>query len=677
MRPSKSSREGTRSVTSVAQRTVLALIGLFVSCLHALDAARASEPRTRVFEYLHVEANSGGSSGGHAAICFDDSCFHFQQTQGTFLRIKQDSASGLDHSYRALENRTVHAYRVEVSEQTFDVLADAFERYHLVQTRQFQVLEALREEKDFLSGLLRTRRAAAERPPTTAPPLRVPGSAYFHPDAPSPAAAPMKAKVRAEALALERLARQLQGQYGQDCLDRRAEVLLREIAALSPLGSVVPPAPPAQDRFDVRWTGFSARHRELLGGLLAVEVLRKRMPLRNERVRTSPRSAFQLNPHDIQILRSHQADLNERLVRLFSSRRPDWGYPMLVGLARLEALETSIESRRLALLDVFREDAEVVPADVVARHRFALTELARERLEDFTAAREKFFGQPTTTEMSWSWLETAGNLMMEFESALAGPTAMRVHHDEPIPAKSAQRSDWLHPSPALEDLEQALAIVDRSERSYREALRDLYQYDLVRRNCVTEIFSTIEKALGRPRAEPLPGSRAQLRGRVRTGGTLNFIPFISARAVAREYGAEVVERPSYRRLALADWSARESPAQVWLRESNVFTSRLYVRNAEDPFFLFFTEESRALRPLLGAANLIAAGGATALGLSVLVVDHGEALRAALGGILFSAPELVAVNLRKGSFPFAPHSWLQCLDTPDRCQRESAAREARD
>ena len=48
-------------------------------------SVQAAEPRP--IEYLSVEANEGGSSGGHAAIRFDDTVYHFQHHAPGVLRL--------------------------------------------------------------------------------------------------------------------------------------------------------------------------------------------------------------------------------------------------------------------------------------------------------------------------------------------------------------------------------------------------------------------------------------------------------------------------------------------------------------------------------------------------------------------------------------------------------------
>jgi hypothetical protein len=96
---------------------------------------------------------------------------------------------------------------------------------------------------------------------------------------------------------------------------------------------------------------------------------------------------------------------------------------------------------------------------------------------------------------------------------------------------------------------------------------------------------------------------------------------------------------------------REAPLAVYLRESNTLTSTLFRRGAHDSFFVFFTDDVVAPRPLWGTVNLLAGLGASAVGLALAPVDHGATLRAGLRGALFSLPELAFVSLRKGSFDY--------------------------
>ena len=80
---------------------------------------------------------------------------------------------------------------------------------------------------------------------------------------------------------------------------------------------------------------------------------------------------------------------------------------------------------------------------------------------------------------------------------------------------------------------------------------------------------------------------------------------------------------SYRRSRLDDMYRHESPLHVRLRESNVLTSTIYHPNADDSFFLLFTDDLVAVRPIFGAVNLASGLGAAAVGVPLLPFDRGE------------------------------------------------------
>jgi hypothetical protein len=214
---------------------------------------------------------------------------------------------------------------------------------------------------------------------------------------------------------------------------------------------------------------------------------------------------------------------------------------------------------------------------------------------------------------------------------------------------------WLRPESPASDavLDAAIEAARTRERRFGRAVEALHAYDLTRRNCVTELFRTIESAVARatPPGVPLEAELARrLGGRVPADAALNFVPFVSAAAVDAHLAvAERSELSSYRRDRVARLAEAEGRWRTWLREGNTLTSTVYRRNPDDSFFVFFTDDAVALRPALGAANLVAAAAVSVVGLATLPLDHGARLRAGLRGALFSLPELAFVNIRKGSF----------------------------
>src|SRR5262249_11328583 len=151
-----------------------------------------------------------------------------------------------------------------------------------------------------------------------------------------------------------------------------------------------------------------------------------------------------------------------------------------------------------------------------------------------------------------------------------------------VPARGAPHVDVSLPALTADDLNTELVGAQEREATHTGALKQLYGYNLVARNCVTEIFRVIEAAFARDvlKQEPTLGG-ADLEARVRAvserrlggymdpGGPLNFIPATSAVSVQSTYAVtDVEEVPSYRRARLARMYAKENPVWVYLRESN-------------------------------------------------------------------------------------------------------------
>ena len=159
-------------------------------------------------------------------------------------------------------------------------------------------------------------------------------------------------------------------------------------------------------------------------------------------------------------------------------------------------------------------------------------------------------------------------------------------------------------------------------------------------------------------ANPIGWSNDDMRelgGHIPSRASLTFIPFVSSRQVNDRYAVIATEKiPSYRRSRLEEMLGREPALRVAFRESNTFTSTTYERSSDDSFFVFFTDRTVLLRPLLGAVNLAAALGQTLLGVITSPIDDGAHFVRGLRGAFVSLPELAFANIRKGSNDWIPY-----------------------
>ena len=189
-------------------RLILALLTL----LSALPALAGSP---RFVDYVYIEANEGGSSGGHTAMRFGDETYHFQHEYLGLLRLHRDDWQHFRDGYGVLENRTMHVSRVAVSDATYEELRRRFNERYLIERRLFEHRDALHDDRALLELLLARRRGD----PTGT--MRLRGAGFFLPEEGSAACDAI--------VALRRL---VQETYGADAVRQRMDVLRQELTRL-------------------------------------------------------------------------------------------------------------------------------------------------------------------------------------------------------------------------------------------------------------------------------------------------------------------------------------------------------------------------------------------------------------------------------------------------------------
>jgi hypothetical protein len=582
-----------------------------------------------VVDYLYLEANEGGSSGGHVAIGFGDRVYDFQRRPSGVLSLERDDARHFAVRHAGLQNRPIHRIRVAVSDETYGLLRDAFNTRHLIEERQRDLAAGLHADRELL--------AALGRPPGAGGGFAVSGAGFFAADGAEPDAP--------AAAARRGLPARVAAAYGAGYVARRIAALRDDLARLDPAAFALPPPRVVPDVYPAAGDGFAVRYRELLSELTALEVLRDAPALRPDAVVAADDATFALASAERDGLSAFAGDLAAQLVRLVGSRRPDRGEALLAGMARLDALERSVATGRLVVLDAFAADAPRLPARVLRDRPAAARILVDEAEEDLATTRHALVESAPLDEPAYARIETAANRLVELRRGVEHGGTVRTAEGLLVPSRPAERPLVRSALPDAA-LAAAFGAVDAASTAYDAALTDAYRYDLVRRNCVSEVFRTIDCALASGDGE----SRLRLGGRIDADGALAVVPFVSALAVDRTY--RVASRDdigSYRELRAAELAAREGSLWVRLRESNTLTSTIYRYSPDDSLFLFFTDDALAVRPVLGAANLAVGIGGSVAGLVALPVDRGATLLAGLRGVLYSVPELVFANIRKGTF----------------------------
>ena len=588
----------------------------------------AGSARAAAVDYLYLESNVGGSSGGHVALRFGDVVFDYRLGDLHTLRLHRSDVDAFRYGAQVLGNRTLHVARVEVPKDRHEELLRRFHQRHLIARRSFQWLDAVRDERRWLEEWQRA--AATREADADGAGEEIAGAGFFELDAAPEVVSP----------ALGALRSRIAGRYGDAFLSDRIAAFEAERSQLRPpLDASVPAL--ALDAWPDVPVLFTERRRELAQWIVGLRALQRAAPLRPTALRSEEEGALTLDDAEQRALAGYSAALAASLAELVASPREDAGLALLVGLARLEAIQRSLAAGRLLLLDAFPIDAERIAEAPHAAKDPYLAEWEAHAAVRFASARARLADPQALREPDYARIEATGNRLLELREGRAGPRGIRRDEELGTPAPSGVIAGLPLPATSATERARALAAAERREARAERALREAYGYELITRNCVTELFETIGGSLHEPEVQP-------------RRGLLAFIPFVSFDGFAREHDvARVWEEPSLRHARIAALAREENDLWVFARESNTLSSTVYRRHDGEGLFLFFTDDRPLLRPLFGAFNLAAGLAQSIYGVGRVPFDGGRTLRVGLAAAGYSLPELLFVNIRKGTLRYGP------------------------
>lgn len=561
---------------------MLRALALALLCLPA--AAAAGE-----LGFVYVESNVGGASGGHFALRTGDRVYAYQASDDGSLVLERQPWARFREHYATFGNRPVHIARVRLPGRELARARDAFASAWLAQGRAEAGLQALRDDVAVLEAALGLR-AGWDAPGAGLLDARMPGS---------------------DAL-LQRLEKHRAGELARQI--GRAEQELRGTSLV---------------------TADLTRYRERLTAHAALVALRDAHGLASAALVHDDRA---LRPSERASLAAQRSRLERQVLELVSSTRPDRGRALFIAEARHAALERSLATDQLVLLDPLLDGRAALYADEVAEHRAELGAIAR-ALD--AAQRARRAADLAAGERGLQRLEQRLARRAEYRRAFETGAAVRAFAE----GRAASRRGRLPlisaraaPASLARRLEEARAAEGERSSAYQRA----HRYELLGNNCATALVSTLNAALGgRERAAALLGRSLE------PGARLGFIPAALFAEVRELPGARVERIAAYRETRL-----RALPADERWREAFTLTSRIYRPRPRDTAFLFFTDDVRWRRPLYGLANLGYGLATGVIGVATAPLDGGRRTASGLMGALFSLPELAGFNVRKGSFDAA-------------------------
>jgi hypothetical protein len=594
----------------------------------------AASAQAKVFQFLYIEASEGTSSGGHVAVQLGDDVYHYQY-ENALIRLFKHNAGAFRVNYQLLQNRNLHIADIEVSDSAYDRISSHFKVRFFGQAQRLKQLQALRHDQFLLRALLQWKAGKPITSPS-APELspQLPGAGLFYGDGNFGAAKKTLAGCNtaiSSAKIIDEARQRLETQYGKKFLSEKIISVSKELGQLSPA-----------DISDATYYSFSERYSDLLDGFLALQVLQGYQPLTDSACFKADLPELRLNDAEISLAKKFQQDLLRTVQSLMSSRRPDWGYALFVTLARLIAIEQSIQSRHWTFLDDTDEKAIAIPKQQLALYDGYMQKQRRGDLLRLHKAVADLGGSSGSYERRYVNLEMVTNRYQQWlESDKTG--ALRYQSEQPLPKKSIPATRFLLTGLSTEQLETALHRQEMTAERLITEDSDRNVYHLLTKNCVTALFELINEAVA--------GQSEQMLGGF-INPKFNIIPFQAFDSVQETYNVvNIRELPAYRQQKLTTMYNREVDSWVYVRESNIFSSSLYNHNQDDAWFVFFTDDAVLLRPLFGAINTLAAASQSVLGLMHWPFDEGREITIGLRGVLTSLPELAFFNIRKGSYPY--------------------------
>ena len=594
-------------------------------CLHLLLGAFfylfCITPLTaKPLHYLYINAREGLASGGHTALRFNDVTFHFQHYDGGIIRLVKQASVDFDFHYRYLDNRTIHQATADLNDDHYKQLRHYFNRHLLQQKQQDNLLN----EISLNIALLHKQ--------TQHPLLLIKGAGLFDNNAvPS----------EIEASTIHSLQQKITQKYGTAFLSKQILQLKAELLTLQPHPWPKDSLQLSDNSFLPVPYSFASQHIDIVSKLLFLQTIKKGFPLDKNQYFIPEQSSFTLSQSELAQLTIFQHTLVNNLIDLLNSRRSDWGSAAFTLYARILSLSLTIDSGTFVFLDSFADDSYSIPYSEVNDYRALLIEQKNQALTGFIQRKDQIFTAPLAiTEKDYSRLEMLSNQYYERERGLTENRSIKVTGEQLLPAKSTPLPDHLFPTLSSDQSEEALQRLAHYHQHVSRQMNALYHYDLFTRNCVTEIFSTIDKA-------NIDDKYIQEIEQLAHNNLIAFIPFGSFHSLSTDY--QRLTLPSFRHQQLSDMYQQENDLLVYLREFNTLSAKDYKFNEQDSAFLFFTDDKIWDRPLLGTLNLLTAATMSIYGSLTSPFDSGTTLKSGVMGMIMSLPELVFFNIRKGSY----------------------------
>lgn len=578
-------------------------------------------PAASTLEFVYLESNVGSASGGHVALKLDDQVYHYQNDQG-YSRLTRDDWEHFRRTYNDLENRTLHLAKVSLQMQDAERIRDHLSLLYLIQNRQLDFLSALERDIDLLKAL------------QSGQPATLPGIGFFSTDTrESPVVNQLRAIVESE--------------LGTEFIKNELTRLADQLTKLKYGTPVIETLDASPGHYPLHPTTFSEQFEALYARWFALKIMQQGYAVRKDRLIdiSHLEGIFKPSP----LMNSERAGLTllrrqliDSVLTALKSQHTSSSSFLLLAIARFQAISMSLDLDSLLLIDVTPHEELSATLTVTPNRRPLLIGLRHHLVSALPRLRRTFSEAPE--ELSYHQLERSASTLHEVGKGLKTGLEIRFSLQPTTPKGMGKTQRVVH-TMGQEELEQAHEHAQQRRDHFQKQIEVAYAYRLIDRNCVTELVRAMNAAFPNER-----DARRALGGLIVPGESQGFIPFRFFELVRARYPLQALTSlPSFRIRGLQQQALHNASWPEQIGETIVPLARLYQPRPEDSAFLLFTDDTFWPRPLFGTINLLYAMGATSAGLFMAPLDQGDGLKQGLRGALFSLPELLFWNIRKGSY----------------------------
>ena len=331
-----------------------------------INISYGSDFSKHTLDFIYINSSVDESAGGHVAVRFDQTIFHYQYHPNGFFLVVKENWPEFRYVYNDLQNRTLSVARLPLSTESYHKIKTQFLSRYLLQEKRFLHLEQLVNESVFFQNILSSD--------CTIP---INGLGFFSP----------KQKDDSRAVLLRAsIERRFGTSYIEDLqqelecrLNRMAEHLQPTLLGRSKLSLYAPSncfSSNVNEYFELR---------ELKE---ALRVLAEARPVVGDVLIHSSMKIGALSEPELERLRQYRTRVRDSILRILGSSRPDKGSALLVQAARYQAISKALESGYLITLDPFSEKAELVTVESLMSSSLAVSNSIEDKAGSMGAEAE-------------------------------------------------------------------------------------------------------------------------------------------------------------------------------------------------------------------------------------------------------------------------------------------------